>query len=134
MLCSAGFLSIIPRILGFFSFSFERCIRFLNALNKAIFSRLYIPLFYQKFLNKLIKTHRIKTGDVQKRLYSQYDVEWLQCVRILVKKHKMSISSIKILLQILFINPKTKLPNNEIGEVLGEMTQNPNFKLIVKDF
>lgn len=83
---------------------------------------------------KLIKTHRIKTGDVQKRLYSQYDVEWLQCVRILVKKHKMSISSIKILLQILFINPKTKLPNNEIGEVLGEMTQNPNFKLIVKDF
>ena len=83
---------------------------------------------------KLIKTHRIKTGDVQKRLYSQNDVEWLQCIRILVKKHKMSISSIKILLQILFINPKTKLPNNEIGEVLGEMTQNPNFKLIVKDF
>ena len=39
---------------------------------------------------KLIKTHRIKTGDVQKRLYSQNDVEWLQCIRILVKKHKMS--------------------------------------------
>ncbi len=83
---------------------------------------------------KLIKTHRIKTGDVQKRLYSQYDVEWLQCVRILVKKHKMSISSIKILLQILLINPKTKLPDNEIGTVLTEMIQNPNFKTIVKEF
>lgn len=83
---------------------------------------------------KLIKTHRIKTGDVQKRLYSQNDVEWLQCIRILVKKHKMSISSIKILLQILLINPKTKLPDNEIGTVLTEMIQNPNFKTIVKEF
>lgn len=83
---------------------------------------------------KLIQTHRIKTGDVQKRLYSQYDVEWLQCIRILVKTHKMSISSIKILLQILLLNPKTKLPDNEIGTVLFEMVQNPNFKPIVKNF
>lgn len=83
---------------------------------------------------KLIKTHRIKTGEVQKRLYSQYDVEWLQCLRILVKTYKMSISSIKFLLQVLYKNPKIQLPQNEIGEVLVEMCQNPNFKDIVKNF
>lgn len=83
---------------------------------------------------KLIKTHRIKTGEVQKRLYSQYDVEWLQGLRILVKKHKMSISSIKFLLQVLYKNPELKLPPNEIGEVLVEMMQNPNFKAVVKNF
>ncbi|CCY23659.1 transcriptional regulator MerR family [Brachyspira sp. CAG:484] len=83
---------------------------------------------------KLIKTHRIKTGEVQKRLYSQYDVEWLQCLRILVKTHKMSISSIKFLLQVICENPKIRLPHNEIGEVLVEMCQNPNFKDIVRNF
>ena len=83
---------------------------------------------------KLLNTQRVKTGKVQKRLYSLYDVEWLQCLRILVKDHKMSISSIKILLQILYKNPSTILPKNEIGEVLHEMTLNPNFKPVVKNF
>lgn len=83
---------------------------------------------------KLINTKRVKTGKVQKRLYSMNDVEWLQCLRILVKNHKMSISSIKILLQILHKNPSIVLPKNEIGEVLSEMTQNPNFKSVVKNF
>jgi len=83
---------------------------------------------------KLINTRRIETGKVQKRLYSFYDVEWLQCLRILVKEHKMSIASIKILLQILCENPSINLPQNEIGEVLLEMSQNPNFKPVVKNF
>ena len=83
---------------------------------------------------KLIKTQRVKTGEVEKRLYSMYDVEWLESLRILVKDHKMSISSIKILLQILYKNPSTILPNNEIGEVLHEMTLNPNFKPVVENF
>ena len=83
---------------------------------------------------KLIKTQRVTAGKVQKRLYSIYDVEWLQCLRILVKDHKMSISSIKILLQILYKNPSIILPKNEIGEVLHEMTINPNFKPVVKNF
>ena len=83
---------------------------------------------------KLIKKKKKKTGEVQKRLYSQYDVEWLQCLRILVKTHKMSISSIKFLLQVLYKNPKIQLPQNDIGEVLVEMSKNPNFKDIVKDF
>lgn len=83
---------------------------------------------------RLIKTYRVKTGEVQKRLYSQYDVEWLQCLRILVKIHKMSISSIKFLLQVLYKNSQIKLPQNEIGEVLVEMSQNPNFKSVVKNF
>ena len=82
----------------------------------------------------LINTHRIKTGQVQKRLSSQYDVEWLQCLRALVKNHKMSISSIKILLQILSINQKVNMPNNEIGEILLEMKKNPNFEPVVSKF
>lgn len=83
---------------------------------------------------KLIITHRVKTGQVQKRLYSQNDVEWLQCLRILLKDHKMSISSVKILLQILYINQKAELPNNAIGEVLAEMLKSPNFEKVVQRF
>ncbi len=83
---------------------------------------------------KLIYSHRIKTGQVQKRLYSQYDVEWLQMLRILVKKYKMSISSIKILLQIIQKNPDILLPENEIGEIFTQMYQNPNFNKVVKNF
>ncbi len=83
---------------------------------------------------RLIKTQRVKTGKIEKRLYSMYDVEWLESLRILVKDHKMSISSIKILLQILYKNPSITLPKNEIGDVLHEMTQNPNFKPVVNNF
>ena len=83
---------------------------------------------------KLIHTHRVKTGQIQKRLYTENDLEWLLCLRSLVKDHKMSISSIKILLQILSINPSIILPKNEIGNILYEMSNNPNFKSIVKNF
>ena len=83
---------------------------------------------------KLINTHRRKTGQIQKRLYSQFDVEWLQCLRILVKTHKMSISSIKILLQIINQNPSMVFPNNEIGKTLEEMHKNPNFQPVVENF
>ncbi len=83
---------------------------------------------------KLIRTHRKTTGQVQKRLYSQNDVEWLQCLRILIQKHKMSISSIKIILQLIQKNPIKEYPKNEIGKTLAEMAQNPNFNAIVKNF
>ena len=83
---------------------------------------------------KLIKTHRISTGEVQKRLYSQNDVEWLASIRHLVKNHKMSISSIKFLLQVLSQNSKIELPKNDIGKTFHEMLNNPNFKIVVKDF
>ena len=83
---------------------------------------------------KLIRTHRQKTGQVHKRLYSQNDVEWLQCLRILIQKHKMSISSIKIILQLIQQNPIVEYPKNEIGKTLEEMAQNPNFNAIVKNF
>lgn len=82
----------------------------------------------------LIITHRVKTGQVQKRLYSQNDVEWLQFIRILVKKYNMSISSIKVLLQIIYENPDINLPKNKIGSTLAEMAQNPNFNKVVKKF
>ncbi len=83
---------------------------------------------------KLINTRRVKTGQVNKRLYSQNDVEWLQLLRILVKDYKMSISSIKILLQIIQKNPEIELPDNNIGEILQAMTKNPNFDKVVKKF
>lgn len=83
---------------------------------------------------KLINTCRVQTGQVQKRLYSQYDVEWLQCLRTLVKDNKMSITSVKTLLKIINANPKLKLPNDEIGQILEEMRENPNFKPVVENF
>lgn len=83
---------------------------------------------------KLISTHRVATGQVQKRLYSQNDVEWLQSLRILVKDYKMSISSLKFILQVFYKNPKIDLPTGEISKVLKEMAKNPNFKIIVKEF
>ncbi len=83
---------------------------------------------------KLIKTHRKTTGQVQKRLYSQNDVEWLRCLRILIQKHKLSIASIKIILQLMHKNPIINFPKNEIGKTLEEMQNNPNFKIIVKNF
>ncbi len=82
----------------------------------------------------LISTHRVKTGQVHKRLYSQYDVEWLQSLRILLKTYKMSISSVKILLQIIQKNPDIIMPDNKIGDILTEMAQNPNFNKVVKKF
>ena len=83
---------------------------------------------------KLIRTHRKTTGQVQKRLYSQNDVEWLQCLRILIQKHKMNIASIKVILQLMNINSIKAYPKNELGKTLQEMYQNPNFKEIVKNF
>jgi MerR family transcriptional regulator/heat shock protein HspR len=83
---------------------------------------------------KLINTHRVTTGQVQKRLYSQNDVEWLACLRILLRTHKMSISSLKFLLQILYKNSNVELPNNEIGNTLKEMLKNPNFERVVEKF
>lgn len=82
----------------------------------------------------LIRTYRIKSGKIQKRLYSQNDVEWLQNLRTLLKDHKMSISSLKILLQIVSLNQNIKLPHNDIGEVLRELMENPNFTTVVKNF
>ncbi len=46
----------------------------------------------------------------------------------------MSISSIKILLQIIQKNPNLILPDNKIGDILSEMRQNPNFNKVVKKF
>jgi len=82
----------------------------------------------------LITTHRLQSGQVKRRLYSQYDVEWLSLLRELLKTHSMSISSLKILLQILYLNPKAVLPKNEIGKILKELLKNPNFASIVKNF
>lgn len=82
----------------------------------------------------LIFTHRLQSGQVKRRLYSQFDVEWLQLLRNLLKTHNISIASLKILLQILYMNPKTVLPDNEIGDILKELTKNPNFQTVVSEF
>ena len=46
----------------------------------------------------------------------------------------MSISSVKILLQIVKENPSMVFPANEIGKTLEEMSKNPNFTQVVKNF
>ena len=82
---------------------------------------------------KLIHTYRIKTGEVERRLYTQYDVEWLQGIRILIKKYKMSISSIKYILLLIKENKKIKFPKREVSGILFQLAKNPNFSKVVKN-
>ena len=83
---------------------------------------------------KLILTHRIKTGEVQKRLYSQSDVEWLRGIRLLIKKHKMTITAVKYILKLFAENESINLPRNEISDILSALYLNPNFNDVVKNF
>ncbi len=83
---------------------------------------------------KLILTHRIKTGEVQKRLYSQSDVEWLRGIRLLIKKHKMTITAVKYILKLFAENESINLPKNEISDILSALYLNPNFNDVVKNF
>lgn len=83
---------------------------------------------------KLILTHRIKTGEVQKRLYSQSDVEWLRGIRLLIKKHKMTITAVKYILKLFAENKSINLPRNEISDILSALYLNPNFNDVVKNF
>lgn len=83
---------------------------------------------------KLISVHRITTGEVKKRLYSQYDVEWLKGLRTLLQEHKISVSLLKYLLKLAYKNPKLTYPQDKVSTVLKDLTQNPNFEKIVKEF
>ena len=59
---------------------------------------------------QLITTGRVKAGKVSRRLYSQYDIEWLISIRELVSTHYMSTNSVKSILKILYLNPNISLP------------------------
>jgi len=54
---------------------------------------------YDKAL--LISSKREKTGKISRRLYSQYDIEWLMALRELIQTHNMSVNSIKAILNLL---------------------------------
>ena len=83
---------------------------------------------------KLICVHRVDTGQVRKRFYSQYDVEWLKGIRRLLKDHKMSVALVKYLLKMLYKNPKLHYPIDEVSDILKELAKNPNFKSVVEGF
>lgn len=80
--------------------------------------------------DKLINTQRVKTGRVSRRLYSQYDVEWLLSIRELVSTHFMSTNSVKSVLTILYLNPTLKLPDDNLGAVYAKLQANPNLQKI----
>lgn len=82
----------------------------------------------------LINVYRIETGQVKKRLYTQYDVEWLKGLRILLKDYKMSISLVKYILKLAYKNPKMQYPNDEISNIIKKLSKNPNFKTVVSKF
>lgn len=82
---------------------------------------------------KLISVYRIDTGKVKKRLYTQYDVEWLKGLRILLRDYKMSVALVKYVLKLLYKNPKIHYPNDEISEILKNLTKNPNFNSVVQE-
>ena len=81
---------------------------------------------------KLINVYRVNTGNVKKRLYSQYDVEWLKGLRILIKNHKMSVVLVKYLLKLIQQNPKLHYPQSEVSDILKELAKNPNFKSVTE--
>ena len=83
---------------------------------------------------KLICVHRVDTGQVRKRFYSQYDVEWLKGIRRLLKDHKMSVALVKYLLKLVNKNPKLHYPQGEVSDILRELAKNPNFKSVVGGF
>lgn len=83
---------------------------------------------------KLISVYRIETGQVKKRLYTQYDVEWLKGLRILLKDYKMSVSLVKYMLKLAYKNPKLHYPQDEISDILKNLVKNPNFKPVVSRF
>ena len=82
----------------------------------------------------LINVYRIETGQVKKRLYTQYDVEWLKGLRVLLKNYKMSIALVKYMLKVLYKNPKLQYPKDEISDILKTLSKNPNFEPVVSKF
>lgn len=76
----------------------------------------------------LISSQRKPAGKVSRRLYSQFDIEWLRAIRELIKEHNMSVNSIKAILDILHLNPELKLPKGELGKIYKGMLANPNLK------
>ena len=76
----------------------------------------------------LISSKREKTGKISRRLYSQYDIEWLMALRELIQTHNMSVNSIKAILNLLYLNPEIKLPSDDLGKVYKVLQSNPNLK------
>lgn len=82
----------------------------------------------------LISTSREKTGKISRRLYSQYDIEWLKAIRELVNTHNMSVNSVKAVLSLLYLNPKIQLPNDELGKIYKVLMASPNLKNLASKY
>jgi len=82
----------------------------------------------------LICSQREKTGKISRRLYSQHDVEWLMSIRQLINTHNMSVNSVKAILSLLYLNPKVKLPANELGKIYESLQVNPNLNKLAPQY
>jgi len=82
----------------------------------------------------LICSLREKTGKISRRLYSQYDIEWLMAIRELINTHHMSVNSIKAILSLLYLNPNLKLPADELGKIYESFQVNPNLNKLAPQY
>ena len=76
----------------------------------------------------LVAPYRDSKGN--KRLYSELDIEWLKDLRILFSKNGLNTSSFKIILKLLYLVPDeslNKITNDDIGKILINMKNNPNY-------
>lgn len=100
-----------------------------------------------KHLN--ISSDRLRTYDEQKlieparehnvRLYSNFDVEWLENLRTLIKKDRLTIMSFQEILKLMYFmqdkdfdNFVKTQPKDSIWFTLSKMRKNPNFEKLRK--
>lgn len=74
----------------------------------------------------------------KKRLYSEYDIEWLINIRKLISKNKMNIYSVLLVLNLLKnMNPKDIKSSlkkySDTSEILLQLLSNPNYKKVIGD-
>ncbi len=94
-----------------------------------------------------ISSDRLRTYDEEKivfpyrvnnnrRLYSEFDIEWLRNFRLMIIKHKININSLKLILKLASNISDKKIENlnfpDEITKILIKMKKNPNFKKFIK--
>ena len=74
----------------------------------------------------------------KKRLYSEFDIEWLINIRKLISKNRMNIYSVLLVLNLLKNLNTTDIKNNlkkysDISEILLQLVNNPNYKKVIGD-
>lgn len=77
-----------------------------------------------------------RSGNGKKRLYSEYDIEWLINIRKLITKNRMNIYSVLLVLHLMKYmdeeNIKLKSPKyKDIYPIFTELIKNPNYKKVI---